>query len=366
MAVFKPKILIIYDASAPNDFSTAEYESRYTVLEARGFAEAKELNELHGKEIAAIIINDNSPTFDIFALLFEFRKADMFRRIPVILLTNNQNTDFLNRALDFEIFDIFLKPTDMQLARRKLAKIIELFSNRNELEKFFNQQMLTISIQGTQLEENQWRIIETLGQALESRDVESGNHCDRMKDVTETFLKYIAVTFPRYMLNDVKIREIAKVTPLHDIGKIAIPDRILLKPESAGRLTEEEFEIMKTHTIAGCKIIDSIPNFRGTDLYRFSYNICRHHHERWDGRGYPDGLVGDEITPWAQVVGLADVYDALTNKRVYKAAFTREESLRMICEGECGTFNPRLLECFLEIEPAIARLYEGAGEEEQR
>ncbi|MBQ2315329.1 MAG: HD domain-containing protein [Treponema sp.] len=346
MAVYKPKILIIYDASAPNDFSTAEYESRYTVLEAKGFEEAWTLNELYGKEIAAIIINDNTSNFDIFALLFEFRKADMFRRIPIILLTQNMNSEFLSRALDFDIFDIFFKPTDMMLARRKLAKIIELFSNRNELEKFFNQQMLTISMQGTQIEENQWRIIETLGQALESRDVESGNHCDRMKLVTETFLKYISVTYPRYMLNDVKIREIAKVTPLHDIGKIAIPDRILLKPESAGRLTAEEFEIMKTHTVAGCKIIDSIPNFKNTELYRFSYNICRHHHERWDGKGYPDHLKGMEIPIEAQVVALADVFDALISKRVYKPAFTIERVKEMITGGECGTFNPDLLQCF--------------------
>ena len=152
-----------------------------------------------------------------------------------------------------------------------------------------------------------------------------------------------------------EIEQIALASIMHDVGKIAVPDAILNKP---GKLTPEEFEVMKTHTTQGAKLLDQIPQFREDSLYPYARDIALHHHERWDGRGYPEGLVGDEISIWAQIVSLADVYDALSCKRVYKDAFSREKVLEMICGGQCGTFNPRLLECFLAEEPALARLYQ--------
>ena len=133
---------------------------------------------------------------------------------------------------------------------------------------------------------------------------------------------------------------------MHDVGKISIPDRILNKP---GRLTEEEFEIMKQHTVKGCEILQNIPDIIDEGVYKYSYDICRHHHERWDGRGYPDGLSGDDISIWAQVVSVADVYDALTAERVYKKAFSHEKAVQMIHDGECGTFSPKLLKAFDEV-----------------
>ena len=179
-----------------------------------------------------------------------------------------------------------------------------------------------------------------------------------MKEITETFLKQLSITHPEYMLTEKKIQQIAQVTPLHDIGKIAIPDRILLKPESAGRLTDEEFEIMKTHTIAGCQLLNSIPNFHGSQMYIYSYNICRYHHERWDGKGYPDNLLGNQIPLEAQVVAMADVYDALISKRVYKPAFTHAKAKEMINQGDCGIFNPDILQCFNEtIDGIYEQLY---------
>ena len=141
---------------------------------------------------------------------------------------------------------------------------------------------------------------------------------------------------------------------MHDVGKIAIPAAILCKP---GKLTAEEFDIMKTHTTVGSDMLASIPHFDELDSYEYAVDIARHHHERWDGRGYPDGLVGDQISVWSQVVALADVYDALRSKRVYKDAFGREKVLRMITGGECGAFNPRLLETFMAVEPAIDQMY---------
>ena len=150
------------------------------------------------------------------------------------------------------------------------------------------------------------------------------------------------------------MEEIALAAILHDVGKIAVPDAILNKP---GRLTAEEFEIMKTHTVQGAALLGRIPQLRGHRAYRYAVDIARHHHERWDGRGYPDGLRGEEISLWAQVVSLADVYDALSCKRVYKDAFPRERALEMIRDGECGVFNPELLRCFFEIEEELSRMY---------
>lgn len=195
-------------------------------------------------------------------------------------------------------------------------------------------------------------MIEALSAAIEFRDGESGDHVQRIHDITKLVLT-------RTRLGDgltaEDIDDIALAAIMHDVGKIAIPDAILCKP---GRLTAEEFEVMKTHTVQGAELLERIPQMRGIGAYRYAIDIARHHHERWDGRGYPDGLVGDQISIWAQVVSLADVYDALTSKRVYKAAFTREESLRMIRDGECGAFNPELLDCFFEVEPQICAMYE--------
>ena len=151
------------------------------------------------------------------------------------------------------------------------------------------------------------------------------------------------------------MQDIALAAVMHDVGKIAIPDAILNKP---GRLTAEEFEIMKTHTVQGAKLLENIPQMRDHSAYEYAIDIAMHHHERWDGRGYPHGLKGDEISVGAQIVSLADVYDALVSPRVYKAAFSHEKALEMILNGECGVFSPRLLECFRQMHPRIRALYE--------
>ncbi len=357
MAIYKPKILFFCSTESKGKHLD-KYGIFYDIIKTDTLSEAVSIafKELHA--LSAIIIDD-APDVDLFYVLSKFHSLDAFRTVPCIVRSDNQDAGYISKAFDLGIFDFFSTSMDFLVAKQKIAKIIELFKNKNQLEKIFNQQMLTISTQEVELKENQWNIIETLGQALESRDIESGNHCNRMKEIAETFAKYLSLKHPKYMITDATIKNISKVTPLHDIGKIAIPDRILLKPESAGRLTKEEFEIMKTHTIAGCLLIDSIPNFKESELYRFSYNICRHHHERWDGAGYPDHLKGMEIPIEAQIVALADVFDALLCKRVYKPSFTLETTRDMILNGECGAFNPDLLECLkVNADDIYKRIYE--------
>ncbi|MCR5763715.1 MAG: HD domain-containing protein [Treponema sp.] len=357
MAIYKPKILFFYSTDIKIPY-LEKYEIFYDIIKTNNTDEAVLLSFKELSSLSAIIIDD-SDNENIFEVLNKFHSMDIFRTVPGIIISGNKDSEYISKAFDFGIFDYFSKSLDFNIAKQKIYKIIELFKNKNQLEQIFNQQMLTIRTQEDELKENQWNIIETLGQALESRDIESGNHCYRMKEIAETFAKYLSLKYPKYMITDVTVKNIAKVTPLHDIGKIAIPDRILLKPESAGRLTNDEFEIMKTHTIAGCRLIDSIPNFKESSLYRFSYNICRHHHERWDGNGYPDRLKGPDIPIEAQIVALADVFDALLCKRVYKPSFTLETTKNMILNGECGAFNPDLIECLKNCADDIyKRIYE--------
>lgn len=186
------------------------------------------------------------------------------------------------------------------------------------------------------------RLIEVLSSVVESRDVESGNHIHRIKNMTRILLKRIMTCFPEYGLKEEQIEIMSSAATMHDIGKIAIPDSVLLKP---GRLTAEEFNVMKEHTVRGCKIINSASVIQDEEYYRYCYDICRHHHERYDGRGYPDGLKGDDISVVAQVVSIIDVYDALSSRRCYKEAYEEDKVFEMILGGECGAFNPKLIEC---------------------
>ena len=354
----KKKLLIIDDVDLNRAILKEAFIKSYDILEAENGLDGLKLIRENANSLVCILLDIVMPVMDGFQVLAELKGTTLLRTVPIFLITTETGDDVVKRAFDFGVIDFVQKPFDLLIIKRRVQNVIELYNNRNQLERMFNEQMMTISQQDTELQDNQWAIIETLGQALESRDVESGNHTKRMKEITETFLKHLSISHPEYMLTDKKIQQIAQVTPLHDIGKIAIPDRILLKPESAGRLSAEEFEIMKTHTIAGCQLIDSIPNFHGSQMYTYSYNICRYHHERWDGKGYPDHLLGNQIPIEAQVVAMADVYDALISKRVYKPAFTNDVAKQMINNGECGIFNPDILDCFNQtVDEIYERIY---------
>lgn len=194
-------------------------------------------------------------------------------------------------------------------------------------------------------------IMEALSAAVEFRSEESGEHVKRIRDMTKYLLTYTALGEG---ISPYEAEQIAEAAMLHDVGKIALPDTILNKP---GRLTAEEYEIMKMHTIQGARLLEKIPQFKEMPLFHYAYDIARHHHERWDGRGYPDGLKGGEISLWAQIVSLVDAYDALVSHRVYKEAYDGDAAVRMILDGACGIFNDRLLGCFLSQEKEIRKLY---------
>lgn len=209
-------------------------------------------------------------------------------------------------------------------------------------------------------ERNNRMLIGILSQIVEFRNGESGRHVIHINLITQLLLEQLVKKTGKYQLSWEERLLIATASALHDIGKVGIDEKILNKP---GKLTKEEFEIMKTHTLIGAQMLDNLDMYRNEKLLKLAYEICRWHHERYDGKGYPDGLVGEEIPISAQVVSLADVYDALVSERVYKKAFSHEKALEMIQNGECGTFNPLLLQCMTEAQDKLKTMMEVAENE---
>ena len=207
--------------------------------------------------------------------------------------------------------------------------------------------------QAKKLEESNEKIIDILGTVVESRNLESGEHIKRVKGLTGVLALQVMADYPEYGLDEQKVEAIVAASSLHDVGKISIPDHILLKPS---RLTEKEFEYMKLHTTKGCEILDKIEGIWDEEYKEMSYEICRYHHERYDGKGYPDHLEGEQIPISAQIVSIADVYDALVCERVYKKAFPKDIAFHMIMNGECGVFSPKLLECFQKVKNEFERI----------
>lgn len=220
-------------------------------------------------------------------------------------------------------------------------KDIACYSKRH-LEELVKLQTSVLRMQALELQRMNERIIETLSNVVEFRNLESGDHVKRVKRFTNILARHVAQTCSEYGLDDESVAVITAAAAMHDVGKIAISDTILLKP---GRLTEQEFEIMKTHTTKGCEILDMLGDIQQGEYGRASYDICRYHHERYDGGGYPEGLKGEAIPIAAQIVSVADVYDALVSERCYKSAYSPKKAYDMIMRGECGQFSPKLLSC---------------------
>ena len=258
----------------------------------------------------------------------------------------------LREAYSLGVMDVISKPVVPYVVHRRVKSVIELFQARRRLSRTVESQRERLLRQAEEIIDLNQGMVEALAAAIEFRSEESGDHVRRIHDITKCLL---SETELGRGLDRRAVEEIALASILHDVGKIAVPDAILNKP---GRLTAEEFEIMKSHTVQGAALLNRIPQLRRHRACRYAVDIARHHHERWDGRGYPDGLKGDEISLWAQVVSLADVYDALSCKRVYKDAFPREQVLEMIRDGACGVFNPELLRCFFTVEEKLSRIYQ--------
>ena len=342
----KNSILIVDDQEINRVILAELFKDQYNVLQAENGEEALKIVN-SDNSVIAVMLDLVMPVMDGMSVLIELNRTGKIYHIPVFIITAADNMQLLSGAYSLGAVDIISKPFRMCFIKSRINNIIELYRHRNELEDIVSENVAKI-------ERINNKMVEVLAALIEFRDCESGEHVKRIRGITTRLLEKISADNPEYYLEKPSIEKIGMAAVLHDVGKIAIPDSILQKP---GPLTKEEFEIMKIHTVKGCDILSQMPeDIMDAEVYRYSYDICRHHHERWDGEGYPDGLIGDEIPIWSQAVAVADVFDALTSPRVYKAAFDYDTAIDMINGGDCGTFNPKVLKAFNAIVNDIIKL----------
>lgn len=335
-------------------------EDKYTIIYAENGKEAIEKVEKQHSQMVAILLDLIMPEMDGYEVLEYLNQHNYIEEIPVLVISGEESIKIEKRCFTMGVSDFIRKPFDNMLVRKRVENLAELYIYRESLEDKISQQTKAIrkqyrllQKQAEELKQKNKNIIEILGTVVECRDMESGAHILRVKAYTEILAKQLMKDYPEYGLTDEMIEIIVSASALHDIGKIGISDTILLKP---GRLSAEEFEYMKSHTLRGCDILNNIQGAWDEEYGKYSYEICRHHHERYDGNGYPDGLVGEQIPISAQLVSIADVYDALVNERIYKDAYSKDKAFQMIIQGECGVFSPKLLEAFRKVHKAFENL----------
>ncbi len=345
-------MLIVDDDFINREILKNMFADMFCFLEAENGLEGLQLIEQNADKLCAILTDMNMPVMDGMQMLKILHKRDIFSQIPVFLITSNDEYDVAKIAYELGVMGVINKPVVPFIATKRVQTVVELYQAREALNQ-------KVQIQEQEIQQNVQTIdalhrgtIEALASAIEFRDVESGEHTNRIYGITKLILSNSAMGEG---FTEEEIENMAIGSIMHDVGKIAISDVILNKP---GRLTREEFETMKAHTVKGGILMEQLCKIQQHPSYTYAQDIARHHHERWDGRGYPDGLKGDEITIWSQVVSVADVYDALVSPRVYKKAFSPDKAVSMILGGECGVFNPKLIACFLEVEPQIRKLYQ--------
>lgn len=335
----KKKILIVDDSEMNRALLTDMLEDDYDILEAENGLEATSILVEHELDICLVLLDIVMPVMDGFETLAMFNKKGWIKHIPVIMISAETASTYMDRAYGLGAVDYISRPFDERTVRHRVDSNVILGEKQRELSSRLTAQIY-------EKEKDNRLMIQILSHIVEFRNGESGLHVLHVHAITEFLLKELRKKTDKYPLTPKDISLICNASALHDVGKISIPSEILNKP---GRLTPEEFEIMKSHTVEGAKILKDIPLQQNEPLLQVGYQICRWHHERYDGRGYPDGLKGEEIPIAAQVVALADVYDALTSKRVYKDAYPPEKAVEMILNGECGAFNPMLLECLKDV-----------------
>lgn len=336
-------ILIVDDSELNRALLSEMLKDDFKILEASNGRECLDALEQYGMGISLVLLDINMPVMDGFEVLVQMNRNHWIEDIPVVMISSDDTASNIKRAYDMGVSDYIRRPFDAQVVFRRVFNTIKLYAKQRRL-------ITLVTDQIDEKEKNNQIMIRILSQIVEFRNGESGLHVEHINILTGLLLERLVQKTDHYDLTWSDQYMITLASALHDIGKIGIDDKILNKP---GRLTKEEFEIMKSHTLIGASILENLGLYQEEPLIKTAYQICRWHHERYDGKGYPDGLRGDEIPISAQVVSVADVYDALVNERVYKKAITHEKAIEMILNGECGVFNPILLECLVDIKDKI-------------
>ena len=336
----KQQILIVDDSEMNREILTEMLQDDFRILEAENGEEALKMLKQYGTGISLMLLDIVMPVMNGFEVLAAMAREHWMDDIPVIMISSEGSEDYIRRAYEMGIADYIRRPFDAKIVYQRVFNTIKLYAKQRRLISLVADQIY-------EKEKNNRMMVGILSQIVEFRNGESGPHVLHIQTLTRLLLERLVQKTGQYGLSWSEQYMISIASALHDIGKIGIDEKILNKP---GKLTKEEFDIMKTHTLIGATMLENLKMYQGEILLEVAYQICRWHHERYDGKGYPDGLVGEEIPISAQVVSLADAYDALISDRVYKKAYSHEQAVKMILNGECGVFNPVLLECLTDIQ----------------
>lgn len=342
---YKCRILVVDDSEMNREILSEILNEEYDIIEADSGDTCIDMLRKYETGISLVLLDIVMPGMDGFGVLNYMNHHHYLEDIPVIMISSEDSTETVRRAYEMGVSDYINRPFDAGVVHRRVYNTIKLYAKQRRL-------IALITNQVYEKEKNNRMMVGILSQIVEFRNGESGSHVLNINIFTGMLLESLVQHTDKYDLSWSERLLITTASALHDIGKIGIDDKILNKP---GRLTDEEFKIMQNHTIIGASILENMGSYQDEELMKVAYQICRWHHERYDGKGYPDGLKGDEIPISAQVVSLADVYDALVSERVYKKAYSHEKAIEMITNGECGCFNPILLECLLDIQDRIKR-----------
>lgn len=345
--ITKQKILIADDSEMNRELLAAILEEEYDIIQVNDGVQAVDCLQRQAEEISLLLLDIVMPHMDGFEVLSYMNKEHWIDSIPVVIISSENSPIYIKRGYDLGATDFIGKPFDANMVLRRSANAILLGAKQRRMTSIVSNQIY-------EREKSSKLMINILSHIVEFRNGESGLHVLHIQTITEMLLRQLVQKENnRYALSKEQIRMITTASALHDIGKISIPDEILNKP---GRLTAEEFAVIKGHSMAGANMLSELPlDQKEEPLVKTAYEICRWHHERYDGGGYPDGLKGEEIPVSAQVVALADVYDALTSERCYKDAYSHEKAIEMILAGQCGAFNPLMLECLLDISSSLKK-----------
>ena len=336
----KSQILLVDDSAMNRMILKEILGGDYRILEAENGQECLEKLQTEAENIALVLLDINMPVMDGFEVLKAMNANHTIEDIPVIMISSDDSDAAIRRSYELGASDYVNRPFDARIVYRRVTNTIKLYAKQRRLVQMVSDQIRA-------RENNTDMLVGVLSHIVEFRNGESGAHVRHIRIITELLLHRLLEISSQYPITAEQQDNIPLASALHDIGKIGIDEKILNKP---GKLTPEEFEVVKTHSMLGAEMLHQLENFNEQPLLQTAYEITRWHHERWDGRGYPDGLKGDEIPISAQLVALADVYDALTSERCYKKAFSHEKAVQMILNGECGAFNPLLLQCLTDMQ----------------
>lgn len=353
-------ILIFEDNSIEREILVELFCSDYKILEAADGKEGIELLNKHFPSIAVALLDYRMPVMDGFQVLEYLKEKKVLNKIPFIMVTSQDSSESEKKGYEYGVISYIKKPYQPDVIKQVVSNAVGWFQYKLQLEmvvkkqnEHIKQKNEVLMQQTQQLAQVNEMLIDSLSNIVEFRNLESRQHIKRIREFTLCLGKSVMELYPEYQLTPEKLEQIGWASSLHDIGKITIPDNIILK---SSKLTPDEFELIKSHTTKGAEIISQTIRLNNKAIYDYAYDIARHHHEKYDGKGYPDGLIGEEISIAAQIVSLVDIYDALASKRVYKIAYDPDKAYQMIINGHSGAFSPKLLQAFTEVKSEFENL----------